>query len=646
MVFDDLINHEVTDTEGDAKKEIPIQMITRISNQSNQLKIVCIDEERFTDLGISDTADIKISEEAHNISTYTLTVKDVLNPKTLIVEAASSHELQIIEEFFSNKFITATLRKKVQTASLNHLPLNTIMNDVNEYIIPLNGCLSPKKDKAITLTVLGCILAIESKNINNNHINDEISFKDQETDKEEGFSLPIFRSEVINQLSRMGIEKPLKPVKQGGMIGLEAIDYIVERFYLSSKHQGICPAIVSVIGSLAVQEAIKSVTHIHYPISQLFLFEYLDSLHYQVTDNESAESDDGLQDHETETVLVSSKSKKKSMKKQNHLKSFDALINAEKVYGSEVIQELKQMKLFIVGAGAIGCELLKTLAMLGVGCGDENVISNEEVSDIDNKWKSIENGGIIITDMDTVERSNLNRQLLYREKHIGLSKSLVSSEMIKEINPSMKIIALTNKVSPDTENLFNSEFWSNVDVVLPALDNIDARLYVDSQCVRYYKWMIDSGTLGTRGSTQVVVPGFSESYASSADPPEEAIPLCTLKSFPYQPEHCIAWARALFDRVFNEEVRQLQSILQLAYQTNLSDGKNYDSNVDDLLKNLTPEGLESLNENLISFPCTPSSAIEWAIRLFHTLFMVEVKNLLQEHPPDDIDEEGAPFWGG
>jgi molybdopterin/thiamine biosynthesis adenylyltransferase len=63
---------------------------------------------------------------------------------------------------------------------------------------------------------------------------------------------------------------------------------------------------------------------------------------------------------------------------------------------------------------------------------------------------------------------------------------------------------------------------------------VDARRYVDEQCVMHGKWLIDSGTLGTKGNTQVVIPHLTESYSSSADPEEAAVPLCTIKTFPYQ----------------------------------------------------------------------------------------------------------------
>ena len=78
-----------------------------------------------------------------------------------------------------------------------------------------------------------------------------------------------------------------------------------------------------------------------------------------------------------------------------------------------------------------------------------------------------------------------------------------------------------------------------MDGITNALDNVDARKYVDRRCVYYRKPLLESGTLGTKGNTQVVVPSLTESYSSSQDPPEKSIPSCTLKNFPNAIEHTI-----------------------------------------------------------------------------------------------------------
>lgn len=68
---------------------------------------------------------------------------------------------------------------------------------------------------------------------------------------------------------------------------------------------------------------------------------------------------------------------------------------------------------------------------------------------------------------------------------------------------------------------------------------------MDRRCVYYHKPLLESGTLGTKGNTQVVIPFVTESYSSSQDPPEKSIPICTLKNFPNAIEHtiqvCVTW---------------------------------------------------------------------------------------------------------
>lgn len=64
-------------------------------------------------------------------------------------------------------------------------------------------------------------------------------------------------------------------------------------------------------------------------------------------------------------------------------------------------------------------------------------------------------------------------------------------------------------------------------------------MYVDRRCVFYRKPLLESGTLGTKGNVQVVIPFLTESYSSSQDPPEKTIPICTLKNFPNAIEHTL-----------------------------------------------------------------------------------------------------------
>ena len=139
----------------------------------------------------------------------------------------------------------------------------------------------------------------------------------------------------------------------------------------------------------------------------------------------------------------------------------------------------------MVGAGAIGCELLKNFAMLSLGT---------------NKEKGKE-GRIYLTDPDVIENSNLNRQFLFREKHIRKPKSTTAAAVAVSMNNKLRgnIMPLVEKVHDQTEALFNDPFFEGLHIVANALDNVNARKYVDSRCVKARIPLLESGTLGPKG---------------------------------------------------------------------------------------------------------------------------------------------------
>jgi ubiquitin-activating enzyme E1 len=211
------------------------------------------------------------------------------------------------------------------------------------------------------------------------------------------------------------------------------------------------------------------------------------------------------------------------------------------VYGREVQEKLKKVNTFMVGAGALGCEYIKAFALMGVGCSAE--------------------GRVAVTDNDNIEVSNLNRQFLFRKNNVGDSKSKVACEIAHDMNNHLNVKDYQTRVGSDTEAVFNDQFWEKLDFVVNAVDNIKARLYVDQRCVWYTKPLLESGTLGTKANSQMVIPFKTQCYGDSQDPPEEAIPMCTLRNFPNQIEHCIEWGRDLFSKFFYDTPNDTASYL-------------------------------------------------------------------------------------
>jgi ubiquitin-activating enzyme E1 len=247
-------------------------------------------------------------------------------------------------------------------------------------------------------------------------------------------------------------------------------------------------------------------------------------------------------------------------------------------------------------------------------------------------------GKVIVTDMDLIERSNLNRQFLFRPQNVGQAKSLTAANAVKQMNPSINVEFQENRVGPETENIYDDAFFEQLDGVANALDNVDARIYMDRRCVYYRKPLLESGTLGTKGNTQVVIPHVTESYSSSQDPPEKSIPICTLKNFPNAIEHTLQWARDMFEGIFRQSAEYAAKYL--------SDPRFMDYALS--LPGSQPlEILESVKKCLIDDrPADFKDCVKWARLLWEESFNNTIQQLLFNFPPDQTTSSGQPFWSG
>ncbi|ONK63716.1 uncharacterized protein A4U43_C07F18140 [Asparagus officinalis] len=189
-------------------------------------------------------------------------------------------------------------------------------------------------------------------------------------------------------------------------------------------------------------------------------------------------------------------------------------------------EAIKRAKVLMVGAGGIGCELLKTLALSGFQ-------------------------DIHIIDMDTIEVSNLNRQFLFRQTHVGQSKAKVARDAVLKFRPHINITPYHANVK-DPE--FNVEFFKQFNVVLNGLDNLDARRHVNRLCLAAEVPLVESGTTGFLGQVTVHAKGKTECYECQPKPTPKTYPVCTITSTPSKFVHCIVWAKdLLFAKLFGDK---------------------------------------------------------------------------------------------
>jgi len=194
-----------------------------------------------------------------------------------------------------------------------------------------------------------------------------------------------------------------------------------------------------------------------------------------------------------------------------------------RLLGDDLFAEVCKSKILVVGAGGIGCELVKDLVQTG--------------------FVNLE-----LIDLDTIDVSNLNRQFLFRSRHVGMSKSLVAKEVASLFNPDANIAAHHGNIK---EEQFGLNFFKKFDMVLNALDNVNARQHVNRVCLAAGIPLLDSGTTGYLGQTTVIMKGATKCY--DCDPKTENtknFPICTIRNTPEKPVHCIVWAKELYKLLF------------------------------------------------------------------------------------------------
>lgn len=140
-------------------------------------------------------------------------------------------------------------------------------------------------------------------------------------------------------------------------------------------------------------------------------------------------------------------------------------------------KRIRQAKVLVIGAGSLGNEIVKNLALLGFG-------------------------HVLIADLDNIENSNLSRSILYRAKDNGQSKAITAARSARDIFPDIKVGAFHGNIIYDLGlGVYN---WA--DIVIAGLDNREARLSINRSCWKVNKPWIDGAIEQISGIARVFVP--------------------------------------------------------------------------------------------------------------------------------------------
>ncbi len=124
----------------------------------------------------------------------------------------------------------------------------------------------------------------------------------------------------------------------------------------------------------------------------------------------------------------------------------------------------------------------------------------------------------------------------------------VAKESAAKFNPHIKLEAHHANIK---DPQFSIEWFQSFNLVFNALDNLDARRHVNKMCLAAEVPLIESGTTGFNGQVQVIIKGKTECYDCNTKEVPKSFPVCTIRSTPSQPIHCIVWAKSyLFTEMF------------------------------------------------------------------------------------------------
>ncbi|KRW98931.1 Molybdenum cofactor biosynthesis, MoeB [Pseudocohnilembus persalinus] len=200
------------------------------------------------------------------------------------------------------------------------------------------------------------------------------------------------------------------------------------------------------------------------------------------------------------------------------------------LYGEEEVSKLNRSNVLIVGAGGIGCELVKNLTKSG--------------------FKKFS-----IIDLDVIEFSNLNRQFYFRKEHVKKSKAEITKQKVLEICPDAQIDAFCANLFDEK---FNNQFYQKFDLVFCALDNQEARRYLGRKCLENNLLMVDAGTSGFTGNVNTAIRQVNECNNCKPAIRSRTFNICSIRSKPSETIHCVVWSKNLYNLIFGPQENSIE----------------------------------------------------------------------------------------
>jgi NEDD8-activating enzyme E1 len=232
--------------------------------------------------------------------------------------------------------------------------------------------------------------------------------------------------------------------------------------------------------------------------------------------------------------------------------------------GEETLTKLAESTILVIGAGGLGCELLKDLALVG--------------------FKDIH-----VIDMDTIDVTNLNRQFLFREKDVGKMKSVVAAEFIQKRDPTVKVTPYTCMIQKKDD-----AFYKQFSLIVAGLDNIKARQWMNQKLLELCPVdedgdidfdegatlipMIDGGTEGLNGQVNIIIPRVTKCFNCTMKDvqPTETYQVCTIANEPRTPAHCIIFVKFAIEQRLTSDAA-LEIVEQWKKLTSVKEDESHSS---------------------------------------------------------------------